>query len=47
MALGLVAFGGCFAYISYMRHKYDALGYYPAVQQDGSENFVKKKSKWD
>lgn len=47
MGIGLVAFTGCLGYITYMRNKYDALGYYPAVHEDGTEEFVKKKSKWD
>ncbi|XP_044267858.1 small integral membrane protein 8 [Tribolium madens] len=47
MGLGLVAFTGCLGYIAYMRSKYDALGYYPAIQEDGREEFVKRKSKWD
>jgi hypothetical protein len=47
MGLGLAAFTGCLAYITYMRSKYDALGYYPAIQDDGREEFVKRKSKWD
>lgn len=47
MALGLIAMTGCLGYIAYMRSKYEALGYYSAVKQDGTEEFVKKKSKWD
>lgn len=47
MGIGLVAFTGCFAYIAYMRNKYSELGYYPAIQKDGTENFVKKKSRWE
>ncbi|RZC05041.1 small integral membrane protein 8 [Asbolus verrucosus] len=47
MGLGLTAFVGCVGYITYMRSHYDAMGYYPAVQEDGTEQFVKKKSKWD
>lgn len=47
MGLGLVAFTGCLGYIAYMRNKYDSLGYYPAIQEDGKEEFVKRKSKWD
>jgi hypothetical protein len=43
MGLGLAAFTGCLAYITYMRSKYDALGYYPAIQDDGREEFVKRK----
>ncbi|XP_050309748.1 small integral membrane protein 8 [Anthonomus grandis grandis] len=47
MGLGLTALTGCIGYIAYMRYKYESLGYYGAVQVDGSEQFVKKKSKWD
>lgn len=34
-------------YIMYMRTKYEGMGYYTTVGQDGEEQFVKKKSKWD
>lgn len=47
MCLGGAAFAGVFGYIAYMRHKYEALGYYVAVQEDGKEIFTKKQSKWD
>ncbi|VEN34331.1 unnamed protein product [Callosobruchus maculatus] len=47
MGLGLVAIAGCAGYIAYMRSKYEKLGYYAAVKADGTEQFVKKKSKWD
>ncbi|XP_055546328.1 small integral membrane protein 8 [Wyeomyia smithii] len=47
MGLGLVAIGITFGYIAYMRAKYEGLGYYTAIQEDGKEIFVKKKSKWE
>ncbi|XP_065095401.1 small integral membrane protein 8 [Ochlerotatus camptorhynchus] len=47
MGLGLVAIGITFGYIAYMRSKYDGLGYYSAIQEDGKEVFVKRKSKWE
>ncbi|EDV97921.1 small integral membrane protein 8 [Drosophila grimshawi] len=47
MGLGLAAVAGVFGYIAYMRHKYQALGYYVAVKEDGREEFVKKKSNWE
>ncbi|KAF7287156.1 small integral membrane protein 8 [Rhynchophorus ferrugineus] len=47
MGLGLTALAGCLGYIAYMRHKYESLGYYGALKEDGSEEFLKKKSKWD
>lgn len=47
MIVGCVIMAGCTAYITYMRYKYQGLGYYAAVQEDGTEQFVKKKSKWD
>lgn len=47
MGLGLAAITGVFGYIAYMRMKYESLGYYAAVQEDGREVFTKKKSKWD
>ncbi|XP_017768008.1 PREDICTED: small integral membrane protein 8 [Nicrophorus vespilloides] len=47
MGFGLVAFLGCTGYIAYMRSKFDGLGYYPAIKEDGHEEYLKKKSKWD
>lgn len=47
MGVGLVCFASVLGYIAYMRAKYDSLGYYSAVQQDGTEVFTKKKSKWE
>lgn len=47
MGIGLAAITGVFGYIAYMRHKYEDLGYYVAVQADGKEQFVKKKSNWE
>lgn len=47
MGLGLVAIGITFGYIAYMRSKYEGLGYYSAIQEDGKEVFVKRKSKWE
>lgn len=47
MGLGLIAIAGCAGYIAYMRKKYEDLGYYGAVRNDGTEEFVKRKSKWD
>ena len=47
MAVGTVALTGCLGYIFYMRSKYQGMGYYAAVEADGSETFKKKVSKWD
>lgn len=47
MAIGLIAMTGCAGYIAYMRSKYKALGYYAAIKEDGTEQFTKRKSKWD
>lgn len=47
MGIGLVVFTGCLGYIAYMRHKYESMGYYSAINIEGKEEFVKKKSKWD
>lgn len=47
MGIGLICIGGCAAYIAYMRSKYDNLGYYAAVKEDGTEQFMKRKSKWE
>lgn len=47
MALGLTCFGGVCGYIAYMRYKYESMGYYGAVQSDGTEVYTKRRSKWD
>lgn len=47
MVIGATAFAGVLGYIAYMRSKYEGLGYYAAVQEDGTEVFTKKKSKWN
>ncbi|XP_034483934.1 small integral membrane protein 8 isoform X1 [Drosophila innubila] len=47
MGIGLAAAAGVFGYIAYMRHKYEDLGYYVAVKEDGREEFIKKKSNWE
>ncbi|EDV41266.1 uncharacterized protein Dana_GF23505 [Drosophila ananassae] len=47
MAIGLTAVTGVFGYIAYMRYKYESLGYYVAVQENGREQFIKKKSNWE
>ncbi|XP_057672685.1 small integral membrane protein 8 [Diorhabda carinulata] len=47
MGLGLMAIAGCAGYIAYMRSKYEGMGYYGALKEDGTEHFEKKKSKWD
>ncbi|KAK0082116.1 hypothetical protein PV325_011034 [Microctonus aethiopoides] len=47
MTVGLTIMMGCSGYIFYMRSKYDDLGYYTAVESDGTERFIKKESKWN
>lgn len=47
MALGLVGLTSTLGYIAYMRSKYESQGYYVAIQNDGTEVFTKKRSKWD
>lgn len=47
MGIGLACLAGVVSYISYMRYKYEDMGYYVAVRPDGQEVFVKKDSKWD
>ncbi|KAH8306969.1 hypothetical protein KR044_001920 [Drosophila immigrans] len=47
MGIGLVAVTGVFGYIAYMRHKYEDMGYYVAIKENGREEFVKKKSNWE
>lgn len=46
MIIGGLALTGCMGYIFYMRSKYKSMGYYAAVESDGSETFKKKVSKW-
>ncbi|XP_037041210.1 small integral membrane protein 8 [Bradysia coprophila] len=47
MTLGLIGFGSVLAYIGYMRSKYESQGYYAALQEDGTEVFAKRRSKWE
>ncbi|XP_067008495.1 small integral membrane protein 8 [Anabrus simplex] len=47
MGFGLVSITICIGYIAYMRSKYEGLGYYSAIDKDGEETFIAKKSKWD
>ncbi|KAL0269519.1 UNVERIFIED_CONTAM: hypothetical protein PYX00_007223 [Menopon gallinae] len=47
MALGLVAILGSAGYIAYMRKKYEGMGYYAAISEDGTEQYRMKQSKWD
>lgn len=47
MSIGLIAITACTGYIAYMRSAYEDLGYYSAIKEDGTEQFIKRKSKWD
>lgn len=47
MGIGLVCLLGATGYIAYMRSKYDSMGFYSEMAADGTEQFVKRKSKWD
>ena len=47
MAFGLSCFAGAVGYIAYMKNKYENMGYYVSLDEDGQEHFEKKKSKWD
>lgn len=47
MGLGLIAITTAAGYLAYMRMKYESMGYYSAVKEDGTETFTKRKSKWD
>ncbi|XP_065583236.1 small integral membrane protein 8-like [Artemia franciscana] len=47
MALGLTAISGCLIYLALMKRKYESQGYYVAVNEDGSEAFQKKRSRWE
>ena len=47
MAIGVISITSVFGYIIYMRSKYEGLGYYSAIKDDGTEVFEKKKSRWE
>lgn len=47
MTIGVISITSVFGYIAYMRYKYEGLGYYSAVKNDGTEVFEKKKSRWE
>uniref|UniRef100_A0A1A9WG94 Small integral membrane protein 8 n=1 Tax=Glossina brevipalpis TaxID=37001 RepID=A0A1A9WG94_9MUSC len=47
MCIGLACITGVMGYITYMRSKYEGMGYYAALQEDGKEVFTKKQSNWD
>lgn len=47
MGIGAVCFAGVLGYIAYMRSKYEGMGYYAAVQDEGKQIYVKKESNWD
>jgi hypothetical protein len=47
MGIGLISIASVFGYIGYMNYKYEGLGYYQAVKEDGTEVFEKKKSRWE
>lgn len=47
MAIGAAALLGSAGYIMYMRKKYEGMGYYAAISEDGTEQFRVKRSKWD
>jgi len=47
MAIGGICFATALGYMAYMRSKYESLGYYAAQQEDGTEVYAKKQSKWD
>lgn len=47
MGFGLVALTSCLGYLAYMKTQYEAMGYYVAIQEDGTEQWNTKKSRWD
>jgi len=47
MGFGLVAITSCLGYLAYMKTQYEAMGYYVAVQEDGTQQWNTKKSRWD
>jgi len=47
LGLTVAAAAGFLGYVTYVRHKYEQLGYYLAYREDGSKEFVKKRSNWE
>jgi len=47
MGFGLIAITSCLGYLAYMKTQYEAMGYYVAIQEDGTEQWNTKKSRWD
>lgn len=47
MTIGAICFTSALGYMAYMRYKYESMGYYVAQQDDGTEVFTKKRSKWE
>lgn len=47
MGLGAIALTFSVCYIAYMRYKYESMGYYTAIDEEGKEVYKVKKSKWD
>jgi len=47
MAFGIIAISGCAGYLAYMKTKYENMGYYVAIREDGTQQLHNKKSRWD
>ncbi|KRG06466.1 uncharacterized protein Dmoj_GI25526 [Drosophila mojavensis] len=47
LGLGLATAVGIIGYTTYVRHKYEQLGYYLALKEDGQTEFIKKTSNWE
>lgn len=47
LGLTVAAAAGFLGYVTYVRHKYEQLGYYLAFREDGTKQFVKKRSNWE
>ena len=47
MAIGLIAIIGCTGYLAYMKTKYENMGNYVAIREDGTQQLHTKKSRWD
>jgi hypothetical protein len=46
MALGLVGITISVGYLAYMRHKYEQMGLYTAVDSEGQQTLHKRESRW-
>jgi hypothetical protein len=46
MGLGLLGISISLGYLAYMRHKYEQMGLYTAVDSEGQQTLHKRESRW-